>query len=409
MRTTVTTKAAKVLIFSKTNCCMAVKSKHPQTALFLGAGASAAFGYPITSGIFPLIREGLKAKNLFPVETNPKRERAKMERLKGYLETLMPSFFEPATNLPLITDILSLIDSLLRTNEVAIPMFSTKQMEDFRTLLEQAIIECIENKRPAAVRENKVLDRLTDWMLSARESSDQPLTIISTNYDTLFDALLFEKIEMEFWRLSKNAEKEQHLGSVVDMGFSWREHATGKFINAIHHPPASPWLRLFKLHGSMNWLKCPLCGYIYINTAGGIFQQAFREDKVDYNNTCVCGNGPVRTVIVAPSMVRSIQDPDLLTIWRSAFEQMRMADEWIIAGYSLPPEDIAIRSILIRAYHGRGKKSSVPKIRVVQRSKDETMEARYRLLFPDCSFEYGGFEQFATSLPKPARHYPAFP
>jgi hypothetical protein len=158
----------------------------------------------------------------------------------------------------------------------------------------------------------------------------------------------------------------------------------------------------------LNWLKCPLCGFVYINTTGSIFQQAFREDKIDYNNTCVCGHGPVRAVIVAPSMVRSIQDPNLLTIWRAALESMRTAKEWVIAGYSLPPEDIAIRSIFIRAYHGRGRKNKPPKIRVVQRSKDTKMESRYRLLFPDCAFEYGGFEKYVKSLPTPKNHFPIF-
>jgi hypothetical protein len=198
------------------------------------------------------------------------------------------------------------------------------------------------------------------------------------------------------------------LGDSVDFGFSWREHSTGRFLEPLHHPPALPRVRVLKLHGSLNWLKCPLCGFVYINTTGSIFQQAFREDKIDYNNTCVCGHGPVRAVIVAPSMVRSIQDPNLLTIWRAALESMRTAKEWVIAGYSLPPEDIAIRSIFIRAYHGRGRKNKPPKIRVVQRSKDTKMESRYRLLFPDCAFEYGGFEKYVKSLPTPKNHFPIF-
>ena len=107
-------------------------------------------------------------------------------------------------------------------------------------------------------------------------------------------------------------------------------------------------------------------------------------------------------------MVRTIKDPDLLTIWRSALEAMRVADEWIIVGYSLPPEDIAIRSILVRAHSGRGRKRKPPTIRVVQRTKDEKLEGRYRLLFPESKFEYGGFEAFIETLPKPSKHFPVF-
>jgi hypothetical protein len=375
----------------------------PRTALFLGAGASAAFGLPVTSAIFPFIRSNLLSRSLFPTESNPKRERAKMERLRGYLTSFLPAMFEQEIELPLITDVLSLIDLLLSTGEIGIPMISADEMEDFRTLLVQAIVESIEQAW-GDPRANKSLGHLTDWILDLSEAGETPLTMISTNYDTLLEFLLFEKLQMNVIR------DEMHLGDLVDMGFSWREHAAGKFYETIHHPPAKPRLKFFKLHGSLSWLQCPLCRFVYVNTLGSssIFRQAYRGDMIDYNNTCVCGHGPMRAVIVAPSMVRSIQDPNLLTIWRSALESMRTAAEWIIVGYSLPPEDIAIRSIFLRAYHGRGRKSKPPRIRVIQKQQDPGLEGRYRLLFPDCKFEYGGFETYIASLPKPKKRYATF-
>lgn len=369
-----------------------------RTVLFLGAGASAAFGYPVTSGILPRILRGIEAGTLFPVASNPRRERAKMKRLRDHLTGLFPSIFEPGMELPLITDLLSLVDLMLSTEEVLLPLVTREQLQDLRTLLEQAILEVIEaeHRRPEA---HEGLDRLADWMLGVHETAGTALTIVSTNYDTLIDSLLFERLE-----IAPDAE----IAEMVDMGFAWREHSSGRFHAQLNSPPASPILRLFKLHGSLNWLKCPLCGFVYINTVGSIHQQAFREDKVDYNNTCLCGHGPVRTVIVAPSMVRSIRDPDLLAIWRNALEALRTADEWTIVGYSLPPEDVTIRSILLRALHSRGRDREPPSIRVVQRSPDPALEGRYRLLMPGCTFDYGGFEGLVKSLPKMKRHYPVF-
>lgn len=374
-----------------------VTRAEPRTALFLGAGASAAFGLPLTGSILPRIRAGLADRTLLPLESNPKRERAKMNRLREHLPLLMPAFFNEDVDLPLITDVLSLIDLLLSTGEVAVPMFSTKQMEDLRALLEESIIQSIEGSADAEGASQR-LDRVTDWILNVGDEGP-PLTIVSTNYDTVIETLLFGKIQMD---------PVLEIQTAVDLGFSWREHSGGGYLEPVNHPPPSPRVRIFKLHGSVSWLKCPLCGFVYVNTIGSVIQQAFREDKVDHANTCVCGHGPVRAVIVAPSMVRSIQDPDLLTIWRSALEAMREADEWIIAGYSLPPEDVAIRSILIRACHGRGRKGNPPRIRVVQKDADKARDDRYRLLFPKCQFEYGGFETFTDSLPKPRKHFPVF-
>jgi hypothetical protein len=380
-----------------------VRARAPQEriVLFLGAGASAAFGYPITSRLFPSIRQGLLSKTLFPLESNERRERAKMRRLTGHLERLLPAVWDESIELPLITDVLSLVDLLLTTGETAVPMMTTADLEDFRTLLEEAVIQTIE-AGSGDTRSDEALDRLTDWILNFPDDGKPPLTIVSTNYDVLVESLLFAKIQT-----IPGTDFDRVLGESVDMGFGWREHASGRFLETVNHPPSSPRVRLLKLHGSLSWLKCPLCGFIYVNTTGSIIGQAFREDKVDYNNTCICGHGPVRAVLVAPSMVRSVREPNLLTIWRSALEALRVADEWILAGYSLPPEDIAIRSILLRAHHGRGKRPP-PRIRVVQRDPDREMENRYRLLFPGCGFEYGGFEQFAESLPKPGRHYPVF-
>jgi hypothetical protein len=70
---------------------------------------------------------------------------------------------------------------------------------------------------------------------------------------------------------------------------------------------------------------------------------------------------------------------------------MRTADRWIIVGYSLPPEDLAVRSLLLRAYCTAGKKRK-PEIIVVQRG--DSVEPRYRVLLPKCRYETDGLEGF---------------
>lgn len=52
-------------------------------------------------------------------------------------------------------------------------------------------------------------------------------------------------------------------------------------------------------------------------------------------------------------MVRDIRDAHLLNVWRSATEALRTAKEWYIIGYSLPHEDLAIRSMRVTRHHDR--------------------------------------------------------
>jgi hypothetical protein len=253
------------------------------TALFLGAGSSAAFGYPVTSRLFPLIRDNLRSGKLFPLSSNPKRERAKMKRLHDHLERLLPSIFAEDVELPWITEVLSLVDHFLVAQQIAAPGFTMDAMRDFRILLEEAVLQVIISGRPQP-RDQPELDRLTDWTLCAPETHQAPMTIISTNYDILVESLLFEKIIQH--SCFSDAGPDSHY-SRLDLGFAWREHATGKYHEQIHRPPPDPWVRILKLHGALNWLNCPLCGFTYVNTTGDIHKEAFRDDKVDYNNTCV--------------------------------------------------------------------------------------------------------------------------
>jgi hypothetical protein len=113
-------------------------------------------------------------------------------------------------------------------------------------------------------------------------------------------------------------------------------------------------------------------------------------------NTCHCGYRPLRHVIVAPSFVRDVRDPMLREIWRNALEALRQADMWVIVGYSLPPEDVAIRSMFLRAYQGRDT-AAQPQVVVVQKEEKAPELTRYRLLFPQHSYVAGGLSGYLDS------------
>ena len=105
-------------------------------------------------------------------------------------------------------------------------------------------------------------------------------------------------------------------------------------------------------------------------------------------NSCHCGHGKLGLVIVTPSYVRDVREPNLTEIWRHALEALRTSDHWIIAGYSLPSDDLLIRSMFIRAYSGRTKP---PRITIVGKGPDADRDARFRLLFRKCGVFEEGF------------------
>lgn len=177
----------------------------------------------------------------------------------------------------------------------------------------------------------------------------------------------------------------------------------------IYHRPEKARFGVYKLHGSLNWLRCGVCDNVYLNPVGAIAYLSFLlTDDADRHkrenswltqledsgaNQCHCGHRPLRHVIVAPSFVRDVRDPRLRGIWRSALEALRQAERWIIVGYSLPPEDVAIRSMFLRAYQGRDT-SERPQVVVVQKEEREPELTRYQLLFPGHVYMVGGISSY---------------
>lgn len=337
--------------------------------LFLGAGSSKPFGSPLTSEILPLILRKIRFEELF---TNEKEDR---EYLKSFLFKLFPGIFE-VDQPPLITDILSLIDHFILHSNIPWPGINNNDIINFRKLLERAIFDVIESphfrfdfERPP------LLNTFAKYILS--HGNEKNIFLISTNYDIY--------LETEIITLIRDNDS---VDNKIDFGFSWRSVKTGDII----HRPIDPIISIYKLHGSMNWLKCNLCGHIYINTFGTIYHQAFRNDIDDYNS-CHCGYGPLESVIIAPSIERDIKDVNILNIWKNSVEALRKSDEWFIIGYSFPQEDLAIQSIFLRAYHGRIEK---PNITIVQ--KGNASKNRYSLFFKNYNYFDTGLEEYLLSV-----------
>jgi len=284
--------------------------------------------------------------------------------------------------LPAVTDLLSLLDYLILSGQSASPDMLVDNLARLRSLFELAICELLMHPlRAELARESAaLLDQLADWVIN-EGSAGNPVTLITTNYDFVLEGEICRRMR----RLGLNA------GGAIDYGFTWRSSSLGELI----HRPSRPIVRFIRLHGAINWLRCRMCGFVYINQYGATFHQSDRS-KDDYGNMCHCSAVRLQRVIVAPSIVRRVDDADLQTLWKAAMEELRIANRWRILGYSLPNEDVAIRSIFIRALRGR---SDAPDIYIYERTA--APRARFQLLFGyDTPYSVGGVEEFITTLPE---------
>jgi NAD-dependent SIR2 family protein deacetylase len=351
--------------------------------LFLGAGSSKAIGLPLTAEILPEILRRLREDAGLFDKRNPLGYKKDTD-LKKLFALLTPGIFETSPgDIPLITDVLSIIDHISFQSNTLWP--NKRKVNDiayFRELLEEAIFQMIRSSKI----NHEQLSSFLKWII--KKSKTNRLTIISSNYDIALDNKIFSTYERKIYNdkgVEINYERDA-VAQKVDFGINWRDPLTKKPI--IHERPKDPDYRLFKLHGSLNWLKCSLCDHIYINVYGSIQHLAYLKEITNIN-TCHCLNAPLKAVLIAPSFVRVINDANLLNIWKNSLEELRTADEWVIMGYSFPPEDLSIKSMFLRAYNGRDNK---PKITVVQKSNKNIHN--YKLYFEKVESVSGGIEEY---------------
>ncbi|HYV14096.1 MAG TPA: SIR2 family protein [Pyrinomonadaceae bacterium] len=376
----------------------AISARKGNVAVFLGAGASRTFGWPLTNQLLPIILDGIVENNLFEdVRRNSKTDNKKdRELLAAVLNALCPGIELTRTflaknesRLPLITSLLSMLDYSLSSGQSLVSGWSSEQIKTARMLLEQAIHETIEYSEKSIAdhywppREpNRFSKQLVMWLDTIRR---QPTSVgvITSNYDVA--------IEKAWGSKRKRMSRVDRLSQSLDFGFDWI-WPSQTYPEKIIPRPAKPLRRLYKLHGSTNWLRCGLCDRVYIHPMMDITFIAY-ERKNTPLRSCHCGHGRMEAQIVSPSFVREMRGPNLISVWQRALNWLRKADDWIIIGYSFPDEDLNIRSLFTRALASR---MHWPHVTAVQFGANEETRMRYETFFParHLTFLKGGLEMF---------------
>src|SRR5688572_14602864 len=178
-----------------------------KTAVMIGAGASKPFGFPLTKDMFPTIKRQVLAGALFGDAAEGK---ARAGRLLEYLRGMLPGFDEDIA-LPLITDVLSLLDYSILVAATPIPKRRLGDLVEFRALLEHAIFQTLAWPYDRQ-RAPDGLNRLAQWLHTRAADEHEEIALISTNYDIAVEDRLFA--------LHRNDHKA--IAEWFDFGFAWR-------------------------------------------------------------------------------------------------------------------------------------------------------------------------------------------
>jgi hypothetical protein len=343
---------------------------------FLGAGASKQDRFPLTSelkhGIGWAILEkparfALLAAHLKYLYYVDDADLGQSADVWTGLKRRAPGPVDARSQLPDVTDLLSTLDWMLREQSSFGPGLHTAgsapwaggELAIVRDLVVQALCYCL------GTYDDLSAASATRSFIEVVRPGD---TLITTNWDLLLDAARDA-------RFGSGPEDYGTPGDVVVEG--------GTAPRAAERP------KLLKLHGSLSWRYCPRCQRLVIDPLHHVAGE--REERA----TCLC-SCRFSELIVTPGFVREYRNVHLLTIWREALLRLAQAREWVFVGYSLPPDDVGIRTLLLKARcvrHDLG--GGAPAVTVVTgpTRREETL-ARYRGILPQARLDPEDFGRF---------------
>ncbi|GEM_PF-5717545 len=312
--------------------------KRHKTLYFFGAGASAA-EEPSAPTSADLLRGGLSRHvDLYPT-------------LRHFL--LGWGFTDG--QLPTVEELLSILDSCLSKGEPIAQAWSLSELARCREELVACIYDFIGDTLDVRTNGSKEYS-LYRTLLSRVDP--ESTSLISLNYDLLLDHSLLQ------------------LGFQPDYALD--------FLDGPISPPPGRSLKLFKLHGSLNWGYCPSC-FSTILTG----ERRLRPDE-----PCPTCEGRMRVLIIPPTPLKIPPSPFLSALWKKAEWELAQTREIVFIGYSLSESDANIRYLLFRGFF-----ACAPKVTVVlmqpPSEADSPVMGRYERLFPrGVEFFCGGFENY---------------
>ncbi len=360
---------------------VAAPKAHPpdvDTAIFLGAGASRAEGAPVQDTLF----RDYFSSDLFKKSTEPMNE----ELAKFFLEMFQINVRRRSLAdviFPTFEEVLGLTDLAMLRKEGFRHFDSGNQTAKSGRLrfIAQHLVFLVAKVLDLKLQKGTGLhDNLVEALRKANRL--RSTVFVSTNYDILIDNSLSEELTH---------------GTELDYGVDFRNF---DWPGDWTRPALDRSVKLFKPHGSLNWLFCPTCNELQLtpNEKGVVTRLSISSFRDKVCGVCQSVYVPL---IVPPTFYKDMSNAFLSAIWNRADIALRKVSHIVFCGYSFPDADIHIKYLLKRAQTNRDsplKVTVVNHFKGKKRKDAEAEEARYkRFLGQDVEYTKLSFQKFAAN------------
>lgn len=344
--------------------------------IFLGAGASKADGAPLQNELFNEYFYMRKVKkyntNIDIFDEICDKYIPMDEKIEHMIDDFFKDFFGINNTVegsiyPTFEEALGMLDLAISRKDYFFQTCKTYNLDSIkvgdyqsiRLALLLAMSEIIDYKLDK-------LDGHTHSKLISNLHDINNISFISTNYDILID----------------NAIVRNGMG--IDYGFDLADNKVQKEV-----------ISLCKIHGSLNWLYCPVCkNIVATKSEKGVLR--LLSNLVDA--TCPKCSSLMEAIIIPPSFFKDYHNLYLSNVWHNTELQLVDVNKIIFCGYSFPDADIYIKYLIKRAEmlnhnnityyivnNHMGKSSE--EIAIEKMRYERFLNNRNKIIYTDLSFE----------------------
>ncbi|MEK3885283.1 SIR2 family protein [Paenibacillus sp. PL2-23] len=347
-----------------------------KTAVFLGAGASAAEGAPIQSNLF---RDYFEATS-FASNNNNSEMNHELGDFFRYFFGVDLRFVNPRdVTFPTFEEALGILDMAEKRKESfrGYNLDTITHKKDKIRIIHQYLVLLMaksihDNLETYNGYHNELINKLK------LKSQIKDTVFVSTNYDILID----------------NAIASHYPDITIDYGLDFTNYKN----QGDWAPPDNNAVKLYKMHGSLNWLYCTTCNNLKLTPREkGILRLISNVE----NATCSYCNSIVSPIIVPPTYFKNMSNVFLNTIWYNIEKELREIDHIIFCGYSFPDSDMHLKYLLKRIETNRNGSLKISvmnhhpgKSVKVRREEEERFKRFFR---SEVLYRKKGFREFSNN------------
>lgn len=318
-----------------------MESLRNDTVFFLGAGFSKAAGAPLQSELMGKVLDyrGYDYQNPIKEYQN---------RLNSFLRDAFFLNDSQRRNFNL-EDFYTPIDKCINEG-ISFRGYRVDYIQKIRNELSTLIGIVIDSELNKYEGDKEFLDLFCQYIVENSKGSrnKKKCSIITTNWDILLDRRIFERLRNQDPPIvSSTIDHGTHV-----VGYKGnREDQIAPALSVLSKGGIS--VKLYKIHGSLNWLKCPSCDRLYVNKN---LKVGILEDGLNaYCRFCykqyhlpddIPGGFNLQPQIIYPTFLKELNTTHFSNIWNSVSRDLAETKRVVFIGYSFQQADFEIRQLL---------------------------------------------------------------